>query len=420
MNARTLLCVCGAAAAIISAPALAQQGTTPSTPRPDASRQPANTTPSNPTPQQRDAMGQPGATNTADVLSRLEGVWKVEVSMNESWSKASGMKGDKSKDGMSRPDANRPDANRPDANRDPANNDANRPAGTQPGDKDRDGMNPSDAQRTDRDSQTGRPAGMTSTDSKSFTGYAERRLVLGENILQESIVIPAMGHDGMKQDNPANRPQDTMRTSDDQNAFRGMSFLSFNEENDTYRIIFMDSKHNDIHVDSGEFDASRSRIVFHGESDKSWKSDSSHKTTGTPGTKSDPADFARQPGRDKDMKITGKSGFSQHGDVRVVLEIIGADQHQVTMYKVGTDANRPGESRTGTPSTTTTTPASGQPDAANRPDGTRPDTMRDLPSNAESIVYRAVYTRATGAEATRFRQLIDSDRSLTRANSTDR
>jgi len=405
MNARTLICVCGAAAAIISAPALAQQGTTPSTPRPDSTRQPASTTRSDQTQQQRDAMGKPGAQDTARVLSRLEGVWKVEVSMNESWTKAAGMHGDKSKDAMSRTDANR------DANRDASNPDANRPAGTQPGDRDRDGMNPTNPQRTDRDLESGRPAGLRSTDSKSFTGYAERRLVLGENILQESIVIPAMGFDGMKQENPASRPHDTMHTGDDANAFRGMSFLSFNEETDNYRIIFMDSQHNDIHVDSGEFDASRNCIVFNGESDKSWKSDSS-KTTGTPGTKSDPADFGRQPGRDKDMKLTGKSGHSQRGDVRVVLEILGNDQHQVTMYKVGADANRPGEPRTGTPANTT--PAAGQPNA------NRPDTMRDLPANAESIVYRAVYTRATGAEATRFRQLIDNDRSLTRANTTDR
>jgi hypothetical protein len=377
MNARNLICVCGAAAALFVTPAMAQQGTNPAprpaTPREPGAAQPA--TPSQPGQRDQDRDRRAGDAEVSSVLERLEGVWKVEVSMNDSMSK--------------KPDDMK---NKQPNEQDPARRDAT----------------------TSRDDKT--PAGLQTTTSKTFSGYAERKLVLGENILQETIVVPDMDM-GMKDRQPTQTPSPDGNRAD-HDGFRGMSFISFDEGDQSYRIVFMDSKHNDMHVDAGTYDASRSRIVFHGKEGKHMDGSAKHNGTKS-GTQSDPADFARQPARDKDMMPNGGKRFSDHGDVRVVVEIIGDDQHRVTMYKVSSDMDvtRPGEPRTGDPAASR--PAS-TPGTQRDADKNNPDTMRDFPANAEAVVYRAVYTRASGAEANRYQQLIDNDRSLTRVNRSDR
>lgn len=376
MTARRLICACGAAAALLSTPLFAQSGTNPANPsRPSTDRQPTET---RPTVRPTDARPASGQTSDSALLSRLEGVWKVEVSLHDAWSELKHMRQDKPAEPMTRPDPNTP-----------------RPA--QPEDRNRDTT----------------AAGT----AKTFTGYSERKLVLGDNILQESIVVPDMPSGTMKTDGMRDAGPDSA-TQNREDEFRGMSFIAFNEPAQTYQIVFLDSMHNDIHVDSGRYDAQSRALVFHGKSDghksDGYKSDGQKSInpggSGTqPGHESDPADFSRKPAGEDVSKGDSKHRAG-YGDVRVVVEVMSDDQHRVTMYRQNAMATttRPTDAQNNRPGT-------GQPG-----DAARPDDNRLTASASEAIVYRAVYTRATGAEASRYQRLIDEDRSLTRANSTDR
>jgi hypothetical protein len=109
------------------------------------------------------------------------------------------------------------------------------------------------------------------------------------------------------------------------------------------------------------------------------------------------------------MKPNGERMGSGDGDVRVVLEVIGDDQHVVTMYR-----SAPSVSDTRTDEVKPTTPATDKPDGQNR--NMLPADFKALPPMSETVVYRAIYTRATGDEAMRLQRLIDNDRALTRAS----
>jgi len=419
MTTRDLILACGAAAAIVCAPALAQQNTQPTTPRQDgAVRQPADTRSTTPGTADRNRSSSAVMASPA-LFNQLAGVWKVDVTCNEKFYSTQ----EKMRDGMH--DKKLHDKMMHDG-KTPGEK-PNEPMSDQPG---QDPVDPAnrDAVRRDGTKHDGtKHDGMMVGKTKTYSGYAERKLILGEQVLQETAVVPDMMMDD-RTTRPVTNPNDRAPTPDmaGRDAFRAMSFISFDAPSNSYKLVCMDSRKGEIHSSIGTLDSGQNKIVFHSDSKGDMNSVAHRTVDGTstptppntqPGTKSDPADFSRQPARDKDTLGTG--GWHDEHGFHTVLEIMGNDQHQITVYQVNSAVMH----------TDGTHKDAWDKDRVNK-DGTHKDAWdkdrvnKDGTHNTallshDSVVYRAVYTRASGAEATRFQRLINDEHAVTRAN-TDR
>lgn len=323
-----------------------------------------------PTQPRTTQLGQPGLTS---ILNDMEGLWNVRITVNKDhW------KMHKTSDRVPRQ--------------------TTQPGGIEPGRND--GMQP--GQGGDQGNQPGMSEpGLAQ--GLQMEGFSERKLILGDNVLEEHCYIPDMAKiiDGERQ--PGENP--TMRIDND--TFEGLSLLSFSPEDGTYEIVFVDGKSGKMHYDTGSFDATMNRIVFEG------KAHGADTTTTTPPARRDgtsptpPAErrdgVGQQPGQDG-MK------HGMYGNVRVVLEVLGPNQHQVTMYKV--DSSSP-------ISTVPGEPPSREPADRNQPNNTpsQPGTEPWSPTTlASNIIYRATYTRAEGSQAARYRDLIEEAQVVTRGS----
>lgn len=180
----------------------------------------------------------------------------------------------------------------------------NQPANNQPGadrERNRD-LNSNNTPNTNRDTQNqpGVPGQASIPGGKTFSGYAETKLVLGGNILQQTIVVPDMMQQGLDGPRRDNVPGAGIAANDQM--YRGMSFIAFDNTSNEYGIVFLDSRQGTIHCDRGTYDESARRLVFNGKegSEMSAPKDDMHKMG--------------------------------HGNVRVVLEVLSPTQHRVTMY----------------------------------------------------------------------------------------
>jgi len=529
MRSSSILAVCGTCLAVCGA-AFAQNSTT----RPDSNNNKDNTINTRPATQpERTARGnQQANAGEQQILRQLEGTWKVEVSVNTSMWNPHLFKDGAGKDGMGKDRMNKtpgtdgtrqtnPGATTPGtANPGTTNPGATNPGTTNPGTTPGAGSPPG--------------AGTYSTAGfQTFTAYSGARLVLGDNVLQQTTIIPDMpmmkkGMDATMGRTPESGKLNNKSGADDE--YKGMFFLSFDEPSNTYNMVFMDNCHGQMHFASGNYDSSTNRIVFnsseegYGRNGDAYRSDrpAHGYTPGAAGDGRNDADRANDPNRTKnpggvnandprnnDVKrdADGKDGvveenreairdalqnsnrggasdgmMKQHGDVQVVLEIISPDEHRVTMYtsngpnqsdRLGTPGmDRPGMTPDGTrdrvptgepartpdPDPSTNPTRSNSPSHVNDPtrindpkkttDGTRstdpshvndpsritPPTNpgvtdrdsktqpgdranpnagwnnRDL-SRDGRVVYRAVYTRAAGAELAKFRDLLRTSES---------
>jgi hypothetical protein len=194
--------------------------------------------------------------------------------------------------------------------------------------------------------------GAGSGEMKQYVGYAETRLILGDNVLQEKIIIPDMLLSGAgKTPGRVDGAPTTVPTSADDNMFRGLGLISFDPSSQEYHCVFVDSRSGTMHHDTGTYNESEKRLVFDG------------------GKRSEP----------------GKPGM--HENVRVVVDMISPTQHRVTMY--GSDAASRGRSPTIPP--TPNTPL---------PENTKATDREG------SIIYQATYTKASSEDAPKFRRLL--------------
>lgn len=339
MMTRKFMCVCGAAASLgFAGVALAQQDN-------QQNRQPGATT------------GIQSQQGIEDLLKDRAGVWQVDVKLNKDyWSKMRGAGKTDSKLGQ---------------------------PGTktiQPGDpaKRQDDPSQLDWQQDKQQDRTGNQPALDNQQAHgsqnmiSVKGFAESELVLGEPILRERIVVP-MGEKvefqpgGDAADQNRNQPQQDLAGDLDENAFRGISFIQFNKDANTYEMIFMSNHQGGMKYDTGYFDKQRNRVVFRGKSASApgWNQDN---MTGQPGDRNNRDNRDRQPGqpgqpgdwsdrdnvdrqpaqRERDPltidrqqpQQLGQSGRQGLDNVVVVLEIVDQDTHKVTMYDVGMTPGR--------------------------------------------------------------------------------
>lgn len=377
------------------------------------------------------------------------GVWRVDVTVNpELWMHSGAGKVDRTKSpsGVNQPNQALRDPTRP-------TTDPERTTKTPPVDPKRDAtVNPNDPDNPNRikdpfkrdtdSSRAGQP-GSTQPGSvekmiggKSFVGYAETRLIMGDHILQQQIVVPDMMNDGLGREpgrvDGAPGAGNDMVTNN--GMYRGMSFLAFDDAANEYTIVFLDSRRGEIHCDKGTYDESSRRIVFYGKGD--------HAARGADG--------------DRHVK--------DHGDVRVVLEVLSPTQHRVTMYAsdmtgggtrtgageaawknpndiqnrnpADAPATTDGTRRDGTPERSTDPANKDRLDNKGAPD-TKPnvDNSNRLTARGDvqgTMIYQATYTKASNEDSPRFRRLLQepgtpnidrdglrpTDRDLDRSNPT--
>ncbi|MDX2148285.1 MAG: hypothetical protein SFZ23_12260 [Planctomycetota bacterium] len=105
---------------------------------------------------------------------------------------------------------------------------------------------------------------------KRCRAYAVSNVIMGGTILRQSIVSNDMAMNKLTSSGGQQQQQaygygaqdDIQNLRLDEDAFRGLSFISFDAENDRYNAVFMDSATGDIKTHAGKFDASQGRIVF--------------------------------------------------------------------------------------------------------------------------------------------------------------
>ncbi|HZW10264.1 MAG TPA: hypothetical protein VFF69_10215 [Phycisphaerales bacterium] len=276
MTVRRLICVCGSSVALGLTSASAQNTTT-------TERQ--SGTLSN-TPQAGSAE------NVDQILEQRQGVWRVDVMLNEAfWSKMGsghsttttttgvdqryitpgerGLGGDTATKTTGQTGTQ-------------TGTQTNKPADTTHTEKDDpsnpwfkdSGENKQDAATTGRTGQSGQQAGQTGQTMtsqpgmKHLSGYAECDMVLGDDVLHERIVVPTAGEDlGI----PSDGQQDTTPPSDmtGGEGFRGITMISFNQDSKTYDMVMLSNHYEGIKYDTGIYDAQRNRVVFRGQADKS-------------------------------------------------------------------------------------------------------------------------------------------------------
>lgn len=316
-------------------------------------------------------------------LTHLEGVWRVDVKVNPRL-----FKGDKdkmgghskdSKDWNKQPGDNSKDWNKEPGDRQPGS--ATDPR--QPDPRTADPKQPS-APGTDANRQNPTDASARTGGVHSCTGYAVSDLIMGDRILRQTfasndmtnfdgsagkMTTPSTTGSGTTNATPgttgsgaSNQTPGTTGTSGttgaarpsgaesrltmDSGAFRGLSFISFNAGSGTYDAVFMDSHSGEICTRTGTYDATSNRITFQGSKDEASKAKGST-------------------GADRKMDMPR--------DVRVVVEILGHDQHRVTMYQG---------------------------------DATSSDNIAnmDIAAPNSNVVYTATYTRASSTEGTDIRR----------------
>lgn len=330
MRTRVLALTCGTTMSLLAGSLIAQQ----EQPR---SSQPVQERPTTPGGDIK-STGRPLNTTTGmrgdepAVLRDLVGVWRVDVVCNADKFMERGMRrdmknpGDRtpsttpstpsttkpSGTGNDTPNTNNPnDPNNPNRVKDPfkrtdetntpGSTQPNQPSNNQPGaDRERNRDLNNNTPATNRDVQPGGGGQASIPGGKTFSGYAETKLVLGGNILQQTIVVPDMmqGNDAGRRDNV---PGAGIAANDQM--YRGMSFIAFDNNSNEYGIVFLDSRQGTIHCDRGTYDESGRRLVFNGHegSEMSAPKDDMHK-------------------------------MDHGGNVRVVLEVLSPTQHRVTMY----------------------------------------------------------------------------------------
>jgi hypothetical protein len=344
---------------LMAGQALAQNEKPRPSDRPAIQPQPTPSTPEKiaPSPFEKDRNL---ATNAPSVLRDLEGVWRVEV-------RCSGEHWKMDKDRMSQPNPAPVNPSRPnEPNPTKVNNpNPSKPAPDNPADN-----NPNPSKATPDNSQPNNPnrvqdpfkrdtqPGTGTGEMKEYVGYAESRLILGGNVLEEKIIIPDMMTTGTgRTPGRIEGAPTTVPTSVNDEMFRGLKFLSFDPSTQRYTCVFMDSRSGQIHQHSGTYNESEKRLVF------------------------DNASF-------DNMRNPNDKSMTMHGDMRVVVDIISPTQHRVTMY---------GKDVTGTRSPTI-------PPTPNTP---APGVDKSTPTVSDSdIIFQATYTKASNEDAPKFRRLL--------------
>lgn len=343
MRNTRLLLACGTIMSVMTAGALAQneQPSKPTQPIPDRPViEPVfPTTPSKTTT----------STSAPDILRQMEGVWRVEIQCNhDHWNKDGMNTPNRMSQPNSQPNPRPVDPSRPNDPLKPTDQDRTNP--TQPTDpsKPADPNNPDKIQDPFKRNQPG----VNSGELKQYVGYAETKLILGGNVLQEKIIIPDMLATGSgKTPGRIDGSPTTVPSSADSNMFRGLGLISFDPGSQQYHCVFVDSRSGQMHHHTGSYNESEKKLVFDA------------------GSSSEP----------------GKPGM-EHKNVRVVVDMISPTQHRVTMY--ANDAT--GRSPTIPP--TPNTPAR--------------ENTRTTTDDEGSVIYRATYTKASAEDAPKFRRLL--------------
>jgi len=213
-----LTTICGTALAL-SAPAIAQNARPTDNENRVRTAQPRNAT----------------NTDAESVLRRLEGLWSVELRVNEAlWNMTtrdrsawSDRQGDSHRDGVTdRERVVNPEGD--DLNRQPVH-------------------------AHDR------------AEPRTMTGVAETSLIMDGKILRERAFINNNLNSSSSAPDP-DRRSGAVRI-DPSSSMSTLSFISFDEPSGTYSAVFMSSKDGMMHFDQGRFDASSNRIVFEGRRD---------------------------------------------------------------------------------------------------------------------------------------------------------
>jgi hypothetical protein len=366
---------------------------------------------------------------------------------------------------------------------DEASNPDARPAGTQQADRQPQGNQPESVQPSTRQPASGQPAARQPSNpqpgnlkpldgervtrlgappvndeipnAQTMNGYAETKLIMGDKILQQTVVVTGgdtmnqqqpriqpgnrpgsanqpetrdqqQGQDGDQRTNdtrnqPANpaardrddatpgQPGTQPRTSDHagsnhkQGGYTGMSFLSFDEATRTYSIVFMDDMKGEIRYDTGTFDAAANRIVFDGR-DPVMGNENPNRPSSAVSPDAPATGTARN-----DTNRTASS----HDNVRVVLELLGNDQHRVTMYKVGGMAATAGQPSNEPNDANTDTNINN----LNKNNGRTPPlaSERDFEKPA-NIIYQATFTRTSGTDNERVQEALREAEGRSRTN----
>lgn len=294
-----------------------------------------------------DAHASKNHSSSPAMLSKLEGIWEVDVEVNPSlWQEA--MDGSRTSDAPQRGDADRP-ADAGDAF--PTNVSSRTPRG---GD---------DTAETPETSAHHGPMG-------PMEGVTEAQTLFGGNVLSMATILSP---DGDTQ-SPGWQPE-----KDGKGMMRSLSYFSFDPETEQYQAVFLSDMDGEMHHAQGRYDAENDRIVFGGSSAAAVprKAESSNQgrtinasTRSMQNARSD-AHFARE---------------------TAVLRMLDESSFEVTMYvgahpDVATaEALRNGLSH-GTDSSHDASPKSA-------PTETSPvkGTIGTLPAN---VLYRATYQRAS-------------------------
>ncbi|MBK7405326.1 MAG: hypothetical protein IPJ41_12010 [Phycisphaerales bacterium] len=256
-----------------------------------------------------------------------------------------------------------------------------------------------------------------------FHGVARTDLILDDQILRERMVIlPASGardpgslrgRDNQPENDPSDKkpsnnnpsshdssrngdahqpaqPNDgSMLQSGLENATQCLAFISFDEDDDSYTIVLMNSRDGEIYKESGRYDAGSNRIVFDGN----MRDDADRPGRTGAGAGEQPSSTRREPG-----SMNTRATRAQH-EVRVELELRGDDSYEVTMYQ-GSAAG------------------SGVGDPNSAPDqrtGQQPYTTKSADARG-NIVYRATYTRADASQEGLYQRMLDAEDSSSRTS----
>lgn len=280
------------------------------------------------------------------VLRKTEGQWRVEVRAKPGfWSMKPGKEGmeprrDTTPDRTNQP--GQPDRTPP---RDP-----NRP--------DRDMDKPD--RNIDKDQPADRPSSTLGA-LPAKRGLCESKIAMDGSVLQQRTFIFDVDSDMNRDITSPSEP------------VQFVSYLSFDKPADRYSMVIVCGKDGSMKFDTGKYELSQDKIVFLGDHS---------------GSDSDRTSPAVRPGGQSPSSVSppdsGRNLGYGLGNHRVVLEILGADQHRVTMYSQDSKST------------------------STNPPGTPPTSPVSNPSQLDdsNIVYQATYTRISGADADKLQNLL--------------
>lgn len=389
----------------------------------------------------QDRLGDAGRTIQQDreraaatnILTSLEGIWKVNVRVNRTqWDALDRM-------GQHRTDPDRPgtdrgldstnpdqrddrnprerDAEREDTERDRQNGtreqarrdreqiQERRERGQEQSGRDRDGANPS---RSD----ASRSGGIESAD-----GMARSHAILGGDILRTKVIFGTgtatqptttrQAPDSQDRDAERNPRRDNDRDSVQRNGtstttpmsatdtrnLQSMSFLGYDQNSGEYNLALMTGKSGSIHYFTGKYDQAERRIIFKSvDSSPVSTSTTDRRSTTTPSTSG--------------SSVTTTTGTQMEG-MTVVLQMDGNDTYSVTAYR-GSTAQDSGARRG--------TDLGGQPardqNRENRRDARRDTGDRQNQDASRSmispnVIYKATYTRADSSMRSQHDRMFD-------------